>query len=132
MVLGVDTGFFINRNKHPRASQIWQEFVEGNHFLIVSTLTLNEMFSYFHKRDAIAFARESLALMQTMPQIELIPVSVEIAILSARYRLGMQLATVDSIILATFLVRGCEKMISSDRDFAIVAQQKVLPVEILN
>ena len=69
--------------------------------------------------------------MQISPEIELIPVSVEIGILSARYRLGMQLASVDSIILATFLYRGCEKMISSDRDFMSVAQQNVLPVEIL-
>jgi len=63
--------------------------------------------------------------------IEVIPVSVEIAARSARYRHSMGLPTVDSVILATFLERGCEKMLSTDDDFRIVDEQKVLPVEFL-
>ena len=63
--------------------------------------------------------------------IEVIPVSVEIAARSARYRHGLSLPTVDSVILATFLECGCEKMLSTDEDFRIVDEQKVLPVEFL-
>jgi len=63
--------------------------------------------------------------------IEVVPVSVEIAASSARYRHGMGLPTVDSVILATFLNRQCEKLLSTDDDFRIVDEQKVLPVELL-
>jgi predicted nucleic acid-binding protein len=63
--------------------------------------------------------------------IEVVPVSIEIAARSARYRHGMGLPMVDSVILATFLERDCDKMLSTDEDFRIVDEQKVLPVEFL-
>jgi len=130
--LGIDTGFFIGyANRHPRATEIWSETAKGDHQLVVSTLTVNEVFTYFYKRGLGQSAESWLLLMQATEAIELIPVSSEIAVLSARYRLGMQLSTVDSLILATFLIHGCEKMISSDSDFAVVAQQNVLSVELL-
>jgi len=130
--LGIDTGFFIGyANQHPRATEIWRETTKGAHELIVSTLTVNEVFTYFYKRGLGKSAESWLLLMQATEMIQLLPVSIDIAVLSARYRLGMQLSTVDSLILATFLTHGCEKMISSDSDFAIVAQQNILLVELL-
>lgn len=69
--------------------------------------------------------------MVATDSIQIVPLSVEIAVLSARYRHGMGLPTVDSVILATFLERGCGKMLSTDNDFRIVAEQQVLPVEFL-
>lgn len=132
MRIGTDTGFFISyANNHSRAVEVWSDATKGAHKLVVSALTVNELFAYFYKRGAGQAAQIWLELMQKTIAVELIAVSVDIAALSARYRLGMQLATVDSIILATFLAHSCEKMISSDSDFAIVAQQNVLPVEIL-
>lgn len=130
--LGIDTGFFIGyANRHPRATEIWTETTKGAHQLVVSTLTVNEVFTYFYKRGLGQSAESWLLLMQATEAIELIPVSSDTAVLSARYRLGMQLSSVDSLILATFLIHGCEKMISSDSDFAIVAQQNILLVELL-
>lgn len=48
MLLGIDTGFFVSyANNHPRAVEIWQELAEGQHTLVVSTLTINEILVYF-------------------------------------------------------------------------------------
>jgi len=132
MLLGVDTGFFISyANHHPRALTIWQEFIDGLHTLVVSTLTINEILVYFYQRGDSDRGQEWVTLMVETDSIEVVPVSVEIAARSARYRHGMGLPTVDSVILATFLERGCEKMLSTDDDFRIVNEQKVLPVEFL-
>lgn len=132
MLLGVDTGFFISyANHHPLALTIWQEFIDGLHTLVVSALTINEILVYFYRRGGSDKGREWVALMIETDNIEVVPVSVEIAIRSARYRHGMGLPTVDSVILATFLERGCEKMLSTDNDFRIVDEQRVLPVEFL-
>jgi len=132
MLLGLDTGFFISHHqRHPRALSIWSEYAAGKHSLLVSTLSLNELFAYFFKRDQKELAEEWLYQMQKAVQIQLIDVSPEIAAASARYRLGLQLPTVDSIILTTFLLHRCERMITTDNHFQIVAQQNLISVEFL-
>lgn len=132
MLLGADTGFFVSfANDHPRALEIWHRLVGGAHTLVVSTLTINEILVYFYQHGNGDRGQEWIDLMMESRCIEIIPVSVEIAALSARYRHGMGLPTVDSVILATFLDRGCEKMLSTDDDFRTVDEQEVLPVEFL-
>ena len=132
MLLGADTGFFVSyANQHPRALAIWQELIDGLHTLVVSTLTINEILVYFYQRGQTEKGQGWVALMVETDNIEVVPVSVKIASRSARYRHGLGLPTVDSVILATFLERGCERMLSTDNDFRIVDEQKVLPVEFL-
>ena len=132
MLLGIDTGFFVSyANNHPRAVEIWQELAEGQHTLVISTLTINDILVYFYRRGDGNRGQEWVDLMVEADSIEVVPVSVEIAASSARYRHGMGLPTVDSVILATFLNRQCEKLLSTDDDFRIVDEQKVLPVELL-
>ena len=132
MVLGADTGFFVSyANNHPRALEIWQELIDGLHTLVISTLTISEILVYFYQRGDGEKGQEWIELMVETDSIEVVPVSVEVAARSARYRHGMGLPTVDSVILATFLERGCEKVLSTDDDFRIVDEQKVLPVEFL-
>ena len=132
MLLGVDTGFFVAyANNHPRALEIWQELIDGLHTLVVSTLTINELLVYFYQRGDGDKAQEWIDLMVETDSIEVIPVSIEIAASSARYRHGMGLPTVDSVILATLLTCQCDKVLSTDDDFRVVDEQKVLPVELL-
>jgi predicted nucleic acid-binding protein len=132
MLLGADTGFFVAyANDHPRAQEIWQEVVDGLRTLIVSTLTINEILVYFYQRGDGDRGQEWVDLMVETDGIEVVPVSIEIAACSARYRHGMGLPTVDSVILATFLDRQCDKMLSTDDDFRVVDEQQVLPVEFL-
>ena len=132
MLLGADTGFFVAyANSHPRALEIWQELVDGLHTLVVSTLTINEILVYFYRRGDGDKGQEWIDLMVEADGIAIVPVSVRIAARCAQYRHGIGLPTVDSVILSTFLERGCEKMLSTDNDFRIVDEQKVLPAEFL-
>jgi predicted nucleic acid-binding protein len=132
MLLGADTGFFVSyANNHPRALEIWQELIDGLHTLVVSTLTINEILVYFYQRGDGDKGQEWVDLMVEADSIEIVPVSVKIAVRSARYRHGMGLPTVDSVILATFLDRQCEKLLSTDDDFRVADKQQVLPVEFL-
>ena len=51
MLLGVDTGFFLAvAHRHPRALAVWQEFADGLHTLVVSTLTINETLVHYYRR----------------------------------------------------------------------------------
>ena len=133
MVLGADTGFFVLfANGHSRALEIWQELASGLHTLVVSTLTINEILVYFYRRGNGDRAQEWIDLVVETDSIQVVPVTVQIAAGSAQYRLSFGLPTVDSVILATFLEQGCEKMLSTDGDFHIVDKRKVLAVEFLS
>jgi predicted nucleic acid-binding protein len=132
MLLGLDTGFFISHhNRHPRAVAIWQEYAAGQHQLVISTLSLNELFVYFLKRNQLELAEDWLAQMRTAADIQLVDVSAELAAQAARYRLGLQLPTVDSVILTTFLLRNCDLLLTTDSHFQIVQQQALISVEFL-
>ena len=132
MRLGVDTGFFIAYARgHPRALEFWEEVEEGVHTLVVSTVTLNELLVYFYRRGSGSTAEKWINDMVAAPEIEIIPVSVEIAVRSAGYRHGLGLPTIDSIILSTFVWANCDLIVTTDKDFEIVHQQRVLPVEFI-
>ncbi|NHZ72024.1 MAG: PIN domain-containing protein [Aquificales bacterium] len=132
MVLGADTGFFIARaQNHPQATAVWQKLMGGKHELVVSTVTINELLVYYFKRGQGEVGEKLVSLMIRNKFVNLVPVSVEIAQLSARYRHGVGLPTVDSLILATCLDRKCDKLLSTDSDFRIVHEQSIIPVEFL-
>ena len=104
MRIAVDTSFFISLLQgQQRAVQIWQEFLEGKHQFVVSTLTVHEIFIYFYKRGTGELGAQWLALLIELKNIVTVPVSVDIAARSARLRHGMGLPAIDSLLLATFL-----------------------------
>jgi len=69
--------------------------------------------------------------MLRTPEIEVVPVSVEISMRSARYRHGLGIPTVDSIILTTFFSAGCELALGTDGHFEKGAEQALIEVEML-
>jgi predicted nucleic acid-binding protein len=132
VILGADTGFFIQRSeRHGRAIQLWQELSVGQHTLVVSALSIHELLAYFYKRGRAQQAQEWFDILTQTAGIHLISVTAEIAARSARYRLGLQLSTVDSIVLTTCLLHRCELFLTTDRDLQIAAQQNIIPVEFL-
>ncbi len=132
MILRLDTGFFIQYGEgNARAINIWNQALVGAHDLVVSTLTVAELYNYYYPRAKADVASTTVALMQELSNITLAPVSVQIATNSARYRAGIGLATVDSIILATFLESGCQLALTTDSDFTIANDRNILAVEIL-
>jgi len=132
MLLGTDTGYFIQYAKgNPRAVQIWNELRAGAHRMVISTLTLSELLVYFLRRGEPAKGKRAVDLMLQTSEIEVVPVSVEIAVRSAGYQHGLGIPMVDSIILTTFLGAGCELALGTDEHFERAAEQKLIKVEML-
>lgn len=132
MVIGADTGFLLEYAKsNPRAMAYWESTRSGEHYLIFSVLSISEYLVYHIHRATLAAAQEFIETIKETPNMEIVPVDLEIANLAARYRAGMNLATVDSVILATFLTTECELLLSTDSDFAQPAIQNLIAVELL-
>ncbi len=64
MVLGADTGFFIAWVQgQSRAVSVWDGLIQGEHRLIVSSISLNELLVYFFRRGLGAKRQELISLM---------------------------------------------------------------------
>jgi predicted nucleic acid-binding protein len=132
MRLGIDTGFFVAlANDQPRAHEFWLQLHAGQHLFVVSSLTICEIVVYFYQRGNGNRASEWMRLLTELDHVEIVPVSVGIALGAAAHRHSLGLPTVDSIILSTFLTRQCELMLSTDHHFARVAERGLLAVEFL-
>lgn len=132
MVLGADTGFFIALGrKNPRALELWNKVFDGEDWLILSVLTVAEYYAYHIQRGTLNSATELVTRMQNAPNIVLRDVTLTIAARSARYRMGMGLATVDSLVLATCVVADCNLLLTTDSAFMQEAVRNLIPVELL-
>jgi len=132
MVIGVDTGFFIElKNDNQRAVDIWNKVINGEEELIVSVLTINEIIVHFFRKGLSKEGKKLLTLMKLFPNITLMPVSERISEISAGYRFGLGIPTVDSLILTTFITEQCDKVISTDPHFLKAKEQNLIDVEII-
>jgi len=129
MLLGADTGFFIQlKNAHPMALTIWKQVIDEAVKLIVSTVSINEILVHYYRRGKSNDARELLVQMKALGNIDFVPVTEDIAEKSAGYRHALNLSTIDSLVLATFVVQGCDQIITTDGDFKIAEEQKICKV----
>jgi predicted nucleic acid-binding protein len=132
VVIGADTGFFVKRSeRNPRTLQVWENVISGQDHLVISVLTIAEYFAHQIDRGNLTMARELVSQMSDVPTITILPVSLEIASESARFRRGMNLPTVDAIIFATFVSAGCDLMMTTDSIFNQIPVQNLIPVELL-
>ncbi len=131
-LLGADTGYLIQCVAgHPRASQLWEATKRGEYRLVIPVLVISEYLAYGIKRGVLKEAEEFVDELRLLPNVEIVPVSLEIAALSARYRLGLGIPTVDSIILTTFLEAGCNLILTTDSDLEEAQKQGLIEVELL-
>lgn len=132
MVISADTGFFVKRSeRQARALEIWSSILSGEDFLVVSVLTIAEFYAHEIQVAKLPSAKELISQMQLVPNISIVAVSLDIAAVSARYRRGMNLPTVDAVIFATFLAMGCDTLVTTDRVFNQEAVKNLIPVEML-
>ncbi len=95
-------------------------------------LSINEILVYFFRNGKSEFGKEILSLLKLFPNIKLIPVSERTAELSAGYRYGLGIPTIDSLILTTFIYERCDKVISTDKHFLKANEQNIIEVEYLS
>lgn len=133
MYLGADTGFLIAiANKTPQAIELWETIRSGKNNLVLSTVSINELLVHFYRRGMRTAAENLIKIAKELKHISIVPVSLSIAELSAGYRHGLGLPTIDSIILATFVSRKCKSIYTSDSHFQIVKEKKIVNVVFIN
>ena len=99
---------------------------------VVSAILLSEI-GYHIARRRRTRADEILFYIQSLPNLEIIPVTAEIASLAgkirAKYRgrIKKQLTYFDSIHIATAIQTNCVKFITGDRGFEEI---KEIPIEV--
>ena len=132
MVIGVDTGFFIELAKqNSTAKELWGKVSNGDEELIVSVISLNEIIVHFYRTGNIEEKDKLINLMKLMPNVELVPVSIKIAEESAKYRHSLGIPTIDSLILTTLILHGCKEIISTDPHFKKAEEQKLVKVKLI-
>ncbi|MBI2578701.1 MAG: PIN domain-containing protein [Candidatus Aenigmarchaeota archaeon] len=99
---------------------------------VVSSILLTEIGFHVSRRKR-SRADEILFYIQSLPNIEVVPVTTEVAMLAgklrAKYRkkIKKQLTYFDSIHLATAINQKCTRFITGDRGFEEI---KEIPVEV--
>jgi predicted nucleic acid-binding protein len=83
---------------------------------------------HFFRRGKRTNAEKFINVIKSLNNITVVPVSLKIAELSAGYRHGLGLPTIDSLILATFVKNKCEKLYTNDSHFRIVKEQNIIDV----
>ncbi len=132
MFLGADTGFLIAlANKKYGVIEVWESVKRKENELIISTITLNELLVHFYKRGQSQEAKNLIEIAKQIENIHFVPVTVEIAEVSAGYRHGLGIPTVDSLLLATFIINKCKKIYTTDSHFKIVREQKIIEIVML-
>ena len=132
MVIGVDTGFFIELAKdNSEVTNIWNKVLGGDEKLIVSVISLNELCVYFYRTGDIEKKDRLIDLIKSIPNVELVPVTAKISEESAKYRHSLGIPTVDSLILTTFILQGCKEIIATDPHFKKAEEQKLVKVKLL-
>lgn len=132
MVIGTDTGFFIELAKgNSTAKEIWNNVSNGDEELIVSVVSLNEIAVYFYRKGNLEEKDKLINLIKLMPNIELVAVSAKIGEESAKYKYSLGIPTVDSLILTTFILQGCKEIISTDKHFKKAEEQRLIKVRLI-
>lgn len=133
MVLGIDTGFLLLLGEeHPRCTELWNGMHQGDHVLSISTLCIAEYVGFHIQRGKLDSAEQFIRVLEDLSNVSLVPVSRRIAAQSARYRVGMSLSTMDSIIFSTAVLEGCSLFVTTDSVFNQDSVRNLIPVELLS
>ena len=72
-----------------------------------------------------------IGLIKSIPNIDLVPVTSKIAEESAKYRHSLGIPTIDSLILATFILNDCKEVYSTDKHFKKAEEQNLIKVRLI-
>jgi len=132
MILGGDTGFLIGVVEQQKvALEYWQQVLDEQSVLFVSTISINELLTYYYKRGKGDMAKKLIEDVQLLGNTIFVPVSKEIAERSAGYRHGLGIPTVDSIILATFVQHSCYIVLTTDSYLEVASKQGIIKIEMV-
>lgn len=129
MRLGADNWLFFKvAEKDDAAMRLLKEVEHGKHRLIVSVLSFGEIKVGMYRVGKPELAEEAITNFVAIPNVEIVSVDLEVVDEAARRKHSLGLSFVDSLILATALIRGSEVFVTGDSDFNIVEKQGIIVV----
>lgn len=136
MRLYLDTFVFmdvLSGSEYAEPAKSYIEMMKKGATGVISSILFAELSFHLTKRKGKDKAEEVLIYVQSLPNIEIVPVSEEIAKKAGRIRvkyagkIEKKLTYFDCIHLATAIYGGCDKFVTGDRGFSTV---KDIPVEV--
>ena len=100
-----------------------EKVLEVNEKIVISTTVILEVKYRISKKFGIEKSENAIYVIENLPNIFIIPVSLDIAKLAADLRIKYyktkerEISFIDSLHLATALLTGCRKLYSGDPDF---------------
>lgn len=132
MKIGADTGFLVGLvEDDPVASRYWDSILKGQDQLVLSVMSINELLTYCYKRGTGHLGKRAIEWLQELANVSIEPVTLQIAEMGAGYRHGLGMSTADALVLATFVLTGCDLVLSRDEDFKLPAEQGIIVLEML-
>lgn len=118
--IGIDTNVFIYfLEDHPRygawCASLFDLIERGHNSAVTSTVTLLELLVQPYRDQKEELAQKIFALTSTYPQIQWVPVTLNVADRAAELRARYRLSTPDAIQLATAIGHKAMRFYGNDR-----------------
>jgi predicted nucleic acid-binding protein len=114
-MVGLDTGFFVGMIKgNQPIIEIWQNLNSGDTLPVVSVLTLGELLDISFRAGTPDVGKALVDNIDLSSRV--IPVNRNIIEKAASLKAGRSLPSIDSIILATFMLNDCKTIHTTDRN----------------
>lgn len=121
--------FFSEGMKFEKVKNIIEK-IESGEKTVISTMVLTELKYRIAKKYGIRKSDEAVHEIQTFPNLKILPVSEDVAILAANLRVKYYdrekrpLSFADAINLATAVISKCKTLHSGDPDFKDIEEIK--------
>jgi predicted nucleic acid-binding protein len=134
--VGLDTApliYFIEKNPKylPLVLPFFEAMEAGDIHVVTSTLTLTEVLVHPLRCGDSGLARRYSRILRGAPNLEMIPVSAEIAEVAARVRAAHGLKTPDSIQLAAARVGNASVFLTNDAELRTIPGMRMLVLDAL-
>jgi len=132
--IGLDTNVFIYfLEDHPRygvwSASLFDLIERGHNSAVTSTVTLLELLVQPYRDQKEELAQKIFALTSTYPQIEWVPVTLNLADRAAELRARYRLSTPDAIQLATAIGYKATRFYGNDRALRRVKEIECILVD---
>lgn len=130
-LVAVDTCVFIYlMERSPRyfdlANAIFESIESGRLSAITSTVVLTEILVQPYRNENLTQAEALYGLLTTLPNLEWVPPSVQIANLAAALRASHRMQTPDALIAATAVEHNAPAFLTNDPIFRRITGLEVL------
>lgn len=132
--IGLDTNVFIYfLGDHPRygpwCASLFERIERGHNPAVTSTVTLLELLVQPYREQQDELAQKIFALTTTYPELDWVPVTMNLADQAAELRARYRLTTPDAIQLATAITHRAARFYGNDRGLRRVKEVECVMVD---